>query len=477
MTGTREQLTSRQREVLRLIAKGHTNGEIAEQLGISLDGAKWHVSEIITRLGVATRDEAADYWNAEQSMRRKVMRLGWPWPVAIASGLAVFACVVIFGVFVTAVFWRGDGDEGDLPAASPSASVTNVPGSTPTTLPTPATITGLFTEPRERDPDRIVTLDFPESPFPEWNGNAVIYDIAKGETIDLGPGAVPIFNSGGTLAAWVAGDIATPGAKTDAWLIDLATRERTFLGPGDGVWWEGDTRIAFGGRGNFVQTLDLATSELTPGGGSSAPPHEYLTRDPQIDYGYMVAWSNRRGNVGFLAYTWSVTDEAGMSVVADFDAFIVRPIDRSTIVVATEAWGPGLRTNLFMVDLTTRQATFVASTGGSGGENVPLDGNERFLVWAEGFCGVPQGDIFVYDRPAGTTARLTGIPDRFPGWKDTNVRMVDEDTFSLGSFGDYALVNAGTLEVEITLPANTPSWTADRQFAANGWVGGHGLCP
>ena len=43
--------TPRQREVLTLLARGRTNREIAEELGISLDGAKWHVSEIITRLG------------------------------------------------------------------------------------------------------------------------------------------------------------------------------------------------------------------------------------------------------------------------------------------------------------------------------------------------------------------------------------------------------------------------------------------
>jgi hypothetical protein len=83
----------------------------------------------------------------------------------------------------------------------------------------------------------------------------------------------------------------------------------------------------------------------------------------------------------------------------------------------------------------------------------------------------------VYDRASGSLTRVTGIPDRYPNWKDTYVAMVDRDTFSLGSFGDYALVNADTLRVEVTMPTNTPSWTADRLFAANGWQAGHGgLC-
>ena len=38
---------------------GLTNEEIAHRLGITLDGAKYHVSQILSKLGVATREEAA----------------------------------------------------------------------------------------------------------------------------------------------------------------------------------------------------------------------------------------------------------------------------------------------------------------------------------------------------------------------------------------------------------------------------------
>ena len=54
-----ERLTSREREVLELLRLGLTNGEIAERLGISSDGAKYHVSEIIGKLGVRNRYEAS----------------------------------------------------------------------------------------------------------------------------------------------------------------------------------------------------------------------------------------------------------------------------------------------------------------------------------------------------------------------------------------------------------------------------------
>jgi len=52
-------LTTRELEVLRLVAEGHSNGEIAEQLFISRKTASVHVSNILAKLGVTTRVQAA----------------------------------------------------------------------------------------------------------------------------------------------------------------------------------------------------------------------------------------------------------------------------------------------------------------------------------------------------------------------------------------------------------------------------------
>ncbi|MCX5176641.1 LuxR C-terminal-related transcriptional regulator [Streptomyces virginiae] len=52
-------MTSRERDVLRLVAAGSTNRKIAEELFISPKTASVHVSNILAKLGVAGRGEAA----------------------------------------------------------------------------------------------------------------------------------------------------------------------------------------------------------------------------------------------------------------------------------------------------------------------------------------------------------------------------------------------------------------------------------
>jgi DNA-binding NarL/FixJ family response regulator len=55
------ELSSREVEVLRLIARGATNREIAEQLVISEGTVKNHISNILSRLGLRDRTQAAIY--------------------------------------------------------------------------------------------------------------------------------------------------------------------------------------------------------------------------------------------------------------------------------------------------------------------------------------------------------------------------------------------------------------------------------
>lgn len=56
-----ETLSEREIEVLKLVARGYSNQGIAEQLIISPKTAKTHVSNILSKLGLASRTQAAVY--------------------------------------------------------------------------------------------------------------------------------------------------------------------------------------------------------------------------------------------------------------------------------------------------------------------------------------------------------------------------------------------------------------------------------
>ena len=55
------ELTARQIEILRLVAQGLQNKEIAEMLCVSEHTIKYHISEILQRLHVKNRDQAVAY--------------------------------------------------------------------------------------------------------------------------------------------------------------------------------------------------------------------------------------------------------------------------------------------------------------------------------------------------------------------------------------------------------------------------------
>jgi len=52
-----QKLTSREKEIIELVAKGYRNKEIADKLFISLDGVKKHIYRIFQKLDIKNRVE------------------------------------------------------------------------------------------------------------------------------------------------------------------------------------------------------------------------------------------------------------------------------------------------------------------------------------------------------------------------------------------------------------------------------------
>ena len=79
-----EALTEREMDVLRLIARGHSNREIADSLIISEKTVKTHVSNILSKLHLADRTQAAIY-----ALRQRLVPMDDPLPCLLYTSRCV----------------------------------------------------------------------------------------------------------------------------------------------------------------------------------------------------------------------------------------------------------------------------------------------------------------------------------------------------------------------------------------------------
>ena len=79
-------LTPREWEVLAFLRQRLSNEQIAERLGITLRTAKFHVSEILSKLSVETREQAAA-WLPEEAPAPSQRWLAWPLIARIAGAM------------------------------------------------------------------------------------------------------------------------------------------------------------------------------------------------------------------------------------------------------------------------------------------------------------------------------------------------------------------------------------------------------
>jgi DNA-binding CsgD family transcriptional regulator len=135
-------LTPREQQVLNLIREGLTNEQIAVRLGISFSGARYHVAEILSKLGVSNRQDAA-LWTPQPQDATRYGLLAWlalrikrfslakaAAGMAVAAGVALPAALLVGTVVMK--------DRAQTPAAEMTSERSAGPElQVPQLLPTP----------------------------------------------------------------------------------------------------------------------------------------------------------------------------------------------------------------------------------------------------------------------------------------------------------------------------------------------------
>jgi DNA-binding CsgD family transcriptional regulator len=97
-----ELLTPREQEVLVLLRQRLSNDEIARRLGISRAGAKYHVGEILSKLGVHSRHETAGL-DPKQRRFAWAPPLGATWAQRLIPAVSLVSATTVVAVAVVAI--------------------------------------------------------------------------------------------------------------------------------------------------------------------------------------------------------------------------------------------------------------------------------------------------------------------------------------------------------------------------------------
>jgi DNA-binding CsgD family transcriptional regulator len=460
----------RQRQVLELMTRGRSNQEIADELGVSLDGAKWHVREIFAKLGVDSRDEAAEYWRARNGLRLRFSRLaralvpGTAWAKAVL-GTATLAGLGLATAFVVIALQTTGGEPGvaDAPPAVATATVIASASPTVSAPPTPGaplTVTGLFDDPRQTTPARTIQPPpAPPSPFKDWDGvSTVIYDTQTLKETNLGPGSLPSFSPDAQKAIWVAGDNAVSGHDGEILLVELPTGVVTTLGISRSAWFVDNDTVAFfepGDTTNSQISLDLRTGMKTPSVGGTV-----ASQPTPTPYGYRIT-QEKAGPKGEYRIV-SVLGPSG-EILMPFDALNAIPADANHIAVQTRV-NSGT-TNVFLIDLKTGAAQFLGTARIPNSSSLIL-ANARQVIWFDNFCSITEQQQAMVFQRANSELLAVDLP--------SNVAFTPDGRLLVARFGGGALLDPITFAATATIPpAGDIRWSPDYRYAAHGQTGGH----
>ncbi len=91
--------------MLDLLVEGRTNAEIADRLGISFAGAKWHVGELLTETGCEDRQALAYWWEKARDTReqRGFLTFARATRVTGVGALALTGAALVIVILIAAI--------------------------------------------------------------------------------------------------------------------------------------------------------------------------------------------------------------------------------------------------------------------------------------------------------------------------------------------------------------------------------------
>ncbi len=250
-------LTPKQRQGMAFMERGKTNFEIAQELGVSLEGAKYHVSEILAKLEVESREDAVRAWRDYNStgarFRRSFAGFG-AIPVLRMAFIAAGVVPVVFVAVVIAITRGGDpgpgaGGDGAAAIVTPTATVSASPAPTLATAVAAGSPTSAVTSPAATTAPASPTPGT-GSPAPQQTTALYTY-FMRGEAV--GPILREVPATQGVARAALEQLLAGPtGADANSGLTSTVPA---------------GTRLLSIAISNGVATVDLS-SEFVSGGGS-----------------------------------------------------------------------------------------------------------------------------------------------------------------------------------------------------------------
>ncbi len=126
--------TDRQRIVLDALVENKTNPEIAALLGTTLDGAKWHVGELMSQTGLPSREELARWWIEERQHRASLLisplLLRWS---SLSLGLGITIAVAL--LLLNPTGGKQPSDDGNASTVALGVDLAPTPSVTPAEKP------------------------------------------------------------------------------------------------------------------------------------------------------------------------------------------------------------------------------------------------------------------------------------------------------------------------------------------------------